>query len=304
MMGRVILGLAALGLSLTTGCSGFKPGPKPGPTPVGARLDLRQPTPAALVAYLNDNSRQIQSLRAEDVTLDCRQGRDSGVVTGRLDCQRPRNFRLTAKVVGQPTVDIGSNDQEFWYWISRAQPPYVYHCTHDALARGGVRMPFPFQPDMILTAMGLGEYDPQKKYDVKTTANTVELIEQTTSPQGQPVQKVVVFNRTPARGDQPQVIAHVLRDANGRKICEANITHAVRDRATGAELPRRVHLIWPDQQIEMKMKLDDIRVVAADPQLAQSLYTRRNLNSPGYDLARGQPDQPVGEVQRVGGMEP
>ena len=26
-------------------------------------------------------------------------------------------------------------------------------------------MPFPFQPDMILSALGMGEYDPKKQYE-------------------------------------------------------------------------------------------------------------------------------------------
>jgi hypothetical protein len=161
-------------------------------------------------------------------------------------------------------------------------------------------MPFPFQPDLILAALGMREYDPQKRYDLKVNTNTVELIEQTTSPQGQAVQNVVVFNRAP-RGDQPVVVAHILRDGNGRKICEATVTHATRDRTTGAELPQRIQLVWPDQQIEMRMKLQDIHVERPDPQLAQTLYTRRNLSSQrSFDLARGQPDEPGGVVQAGG----
>ena len=45
------------------------------------------------------------------------------------------------------------------------------------------------------------------------------------------------------------------QDGQGRKICEADVTHTRRDPATGAELPLRVTLHWPDQQVEMKMKL-------------------------------------------------
>ena len=52
-------------------------------------------------------------------------------------------------------MDIGSNDSEFWFWISKAEPvPYVFHCGYQELARGGVDMPFPFQPDMIVADSG------------------------------------------------------------------------------------------------------------------------------------------------------
>src|SRR5262245_36929915 len=199
-MRQVTLGLG-LGAALALcGCSGIqRPTPSADRRP---RIDTRQPSAASMVAYLNENARRIQGLSCTDVTLDCKADGDSGVLSGRLDCQKPRNFRLTARVVGQPTVDIGSNDQEFWYWISKAKPPYVFHCAYTDLDRGGVPLPFPFQPDMILAALGMAEYDPNKSYEVKTNPRTVELIESTTV-QGQPVQKGTVVNRNPASRDQP-----------------------------------------------------------------------------------------------------
>ncbi len=286
-MRHVFWGLVLVALC---GCSrGDTRPPLGGPTGSAARPQRWEPTAESMVAYLNENSRRITALQADDVVVDCKQGRDSAAVTGRLDCMRPRNFRLTGRAVGQPQVDIGSNDQEFWYWIARSQPPYVYHCSHEALARGNVRLHIPFQPDLVLTALGLGEYDPNKKYEVRSTGNTVELIEWVPSPQGQSVQKVTVFNRA-AKGDQPTVAAHILRDTSGKKICEATITHAIHDRS-GAELPRRITLVWPEQQIEMKMNLDKAHVVRPEQEEVARLYSRRVLASQrSFDLERGTPD--------------
>jgi hypothetical protein len=258
----------------------------------------RQPTAQSLVAYLNENARLAPAVRCEDLSMDARQGKEGGHVDGRLDCARPTSFRLTGKAAGQPYVDIGSNDLELWYWI-RPASPYLFHCSHDALRGGQIRQ-LPFQPDMILTALGMGVHDPNKHYDVKVNTSTVELIEQAQTPQGQQVQKVTVFSRAPARNDQPQVIGHILRDAQGRKICEATITLAVHDR-TGAELPRRIKLVWPDQQMELMLRLDGIHVVQSTPQEAERLFTRRLLTQlPGYDLVLNRPDQPEGMVERVG----
>lgn len=295
-MRQVIRGLGLAGLLLATGCSSINKGPKRDDGVKVGRWE-RQPTPASLVAYLNDNARLAQGIRCEDLTLEARQGREAPAsVFGRLDCSKPRNFRLTGRAAGQPFVDIGSNDQEIWFWI-RPSSPYLFHCSHDALTRGAVR-DLPFQPDMILTALGMGEHDPAKKYDMKVNTSTVELIEPAQSLQGQPIQRVTVFSRAPARGDQPQVMAHILRDAQGKKICEATITHVVHDRS-GAELPRRVQLVWPDQKLELRMSLEGVRVVQADPQEGQRLYSRHMLTMPGFDLALGRPDQPEGRVERV-----
>lgn len=302
-MRQVMTGLALTAVLLLNGCSNMPNNKKIHGGESAARRprwDGRQPTADTLVKYLNENSRQIQALSSPDVSLECRADNQSGNATGRLDCQKPRNLRLTARVVGQPLVDVGSNEQEFWYWISKADPPYVVHCTHDAMARGAIRSPFPFQPEMVLAALGMTEYSPEKQYNVQVQQRTIELIESTRSPQGQPVNKVTVFNRSQATGNQPQVIAHLLRDASGREICRATVTEVTHDQRTGVELPRRIQFNWPDQKIELKMKLGDVRVVPPDPQLAASLYSRRNLSSqPSFDLERAQADSPTGQVQRA-----
>src|SRR5262245_20880014 len=182
-MRRIVACLGVAVLLLTTGCSGLNGG-RGGrvDTGGGVRMIEQRPTSAQLVGYVNDNARLIPGIEAKDVAMDCRQDRDSGVVFGRLDCQRPRNFRLTAKVAGMDGVDLGSNNREFWYWISKAPQPYVFHCDHADFAKGNVRMPLPFQPDMIMTAMGMSEMDPSKPYEVRVNQKTVELIEPWTSP--------------------------------------------------------------------------------------------------------------------------
>lgn len=301
-MRQVTLGLALSGSLLLCGCSGLGPR-KDGAVGTRDRIDTRQPSAEAMVAYLNRNSQKIQGLQVADVTLDCKAGNDGGVVSGRMDCQKPRNFRLTAKAVGQPMADIGSNDSEFWYWIGKGSP-YVFHCAYEALDRGGVALPFPFSPDMILAALGMAEYNPSGRYEVKVNPRTVELIESTTV-QGQPVKKVTVFNRNPATRDQPVVVAHILRDTQGRDICSATITAVQFDAATGAIIPKRLRLYCQAEKVEMKMKLDGIRVAPIEPGLAATLFSRRNLSSrPGYDLALRRADSPAGRVERAGFQPP
>jgi hypothetical protein len=286
-----LAGVGVAGILAASGCSGLNP--RNGGGGGGVRTLDQRPTAPQLVAYVNDNARLIPGIEARDVAMDCRQDRDTVVVFGRVDCQKPRNFRLTAKVAGMDGVDLGSNNKEFWYWISKAPQPYVFHCDHADFAQGKVALQFPFQPDMILTAMGMTELDPNKQYEVRVNQKTVELIEPWTSPQGQPGRKVVVFNRGPVSQDAPLVMAHVLQDNQGREICTATITQTQRDQATGAVLPRRVHFRWPSEKIELKLKLDDARVANPDQQLAARLFSRANLvHLESFDLSRRVVDTP------------
>src|SRR5438874_1232848 len=109
-MRQVIRGLGLVGLLLATGCSNMNNRPK-GDGIKQTRWD-RQPTAPSLVAYLNENARLAPAVSCEELSMDARQGKEGGHVDGRLDCAKPMNFRLTGKALGQPYVDIGSNDQE------------------------------------------------------------------------------------------------------------------------------------------------------------------------------------------------
>jgi hypothetical protein len=247
------------------------------------------PTVAQLVDYLNDNAQRVQNISTDDMWLTCTADGQSFDLRGKLRAQKPRNFRMSADTLGSQVVDLGSNDQEFWYWISKAKPPYVY-CAYKDLQEGKVRnMPFPFQPDWIMESFGLGPYGPPEKYQLEYDAETIKLVEKTRSPQGAPVRKVIVCRRRPAQPPQPQVMAYLLvDDTSGKEICSAHVTEVAVDRQTGATLPRRLELRWPSERFKLGMKIDSMTV---NPQLPPRIFVREPRQGVApFDLARGQYD--------------
>ena len=267
----------------------LKPAKDAKPVPVNEEM----PTAQQMVEYLNDNARRIQAIQCNSVAIDCKQGNQNAPgLDGMVVLQKPNMFRLKAKVLGQNAVDLGSNQEEFWYWISRADPPYVFHCTHAAMAAGQVRMPFPFQPEMILAAMGIAEYDHNKPYEVRPKGQYAELVEKVTSPQGKSVARVTVFQRAPAQPGKPQVLGHYLQDDAGKVICSVQVQDIQVVRQSGAVLPQKVVFQWPDQQVEMTMRFGEFVNTEITPDRSAALFSRRDLgNLPGFDLARWAPDE-------------
>jgi hypothetical protein len=294
----------AVGLALLT--MGCHLGPHVRPDDVKPTQPAKPvPSVETLVGYLNDNCQRIQGVQSHKVAIDAKDHGQSVALAGLLACQKPRSFRLKVKAAGSSQGDMGSNEQEFWYWIARAQPPYLFHCSYEALQNPQVsqRLNFPFQPDMVLAALGLGKYDEKKSYRVQDYADRsyYELIETTTSPQGQPLQKVVVFTKEQIdpRSGKPQVIAHALRDDKGNFICKAMISSVVVDPATNAILPRRISLVWPKEQLEMVLDMPDIRSASFGAEQAGRLFQRSDLASlPSYDIGRGARDDGA-ELQRT-----
>jgi hypothetical protein len=267
-----------------------------------AQLPVKQPpTAAQLVAYLNRNAGQIQSLTCSNVDLDCKQGIQEFHIRGKLACQKPRNFRMQAEALGKTEADIGSNDQEFWYWIARGDP-YLIHCSYQDLANG-VRIPFPFQPEWVMEALGMSEYNPAQNYQVFDAGKAYQLVQNTKNSQGQAVRKVIVFNKEESR---VQVTDHLLTDTTGKQeICRAHILE-VKEVARGVVLPRRVVFTYPAESLVLKMTLwrqvDDVFLNPQfDAQRATVLFRRPALSGvPSYDLARG--PEATNQVSPAGGV--
>jgi hypothetical protein len=265
-----------------------------------AQLLARQQPPSAqdLVAYLNRNASHINSLVCSNVDLDCKQGLQQFHIRGKLACQKPRNFRMQAEALGKTEADIGSNETEFWYWIARGDP-YLIHCSYQDLERG-VRIPFPFQPDWVMEALGISQHDPAQAYEMVQKDRTYQLVQNTKNSQGQRVRKVTVFNM-----QNGQVTDHILTDPSGRReICRAHIEEQQEVRQ-GVGLPRRIVFTYPAESLTLKMTLwHRADEVTLDPQFdaerVNTLFRRPALQGvPGYDLGRG--PESANPVQRAGG---
>jgi hypothetical protein len=298
---RLVL-LVAL-LALPAGCNSWRH--LRGPSNVGpqANAPSGNPTAEQLVAYLNDNARRLQSIECRDLQLDASMKWETVGLTGQMVCQKPRNFRLVARAAGMSMADFGSNPEEVWFWVGKSDPPYLFHCSHQDFAQGRSQVKFPLQPDWVMVALGMAEYDPSKPYQVRDVdrGRSIELISQSVSAQGRPVRQVTVFSR----GPNLQVTGHKIVDQQTNKeICAATITQVQQDPTSGAFYPRMVQLHWPEEQMRLKMRLDDVVINnPIDQNRTAGLFTRPALQGvQSYNMAYG-PDGPASlgqPIQRMG----
>lgn len=274
-----------------------------GPTSTG-----ELPSKELLVKYLNDNSSRIDSLRSNSISLTCyyRLLPPMGL-EAKMVCEKPRNLRLAALSGVGTEVDLGSNAQEFWWWIKRG-PPYQFYCSYKDLDEGRVReVPFPFQPEWIMEAMGLGNYGNADQYlgVWPDKEGTVKLVRRTRSPQGNDVLKVIVFNGKQTNVSQgvAQVLQHQLIDEKTKTVLvSAQISKVQVDPVGGGVLPKVMTLSWPAERLKLTMNFDSL-VVNSPVGDRGTVFARTQIsNVQPVDLARI-PSATSG-VQRVQGRNP
>ena len=102
-----------------------------------------------------------------------------------INLQREKNFRLKAKIpllLGSG-LDMGSNDQQFWFEVPEGVSRTLYHANHDAYRTQMDRAILPVDPSWLMDALGLVQIDPNTivagpvsrpdgKLEVRNTINT------------------------------------------------------------------------------------------------------------------------------------
>jgi hypothetical protein len=274
---------------LAAGCTPRGPFARQQPT-----IPVEKPTAEQVVNHLNHQARGVQSLKVNDVSIQVKQGMQFAGLNGELAYEKPRNFRMTASAANTSQADFGSNSQEFWFWVKQNKPPALFHCSYEDLPR--CQGQIPIHPDWIAEALGVTEFNPANQYQVKHLGENLELVSQTTSPQGQPMQKVTVVGLTGRNSGR--IISHHLRNAQGQEVWSAYIKE--HQEVGGYLLPRRVKLICPTEKLELDLNLGRCEVNRINPQESKLLFTRPRMNVETIDLARGVSTRQA-SIQRVRG---
>ena len=192
--------------------------------------------PHLLQQYTNPLPRRLARLAAADVGAGHRRGEQEQLADSivfdesRLD-QRPGlplavdEHRLRAaagiphaggtSIVGAE-LDLGSNDELFWFWVKRSQPPAIYYCRHDQFAASQARQMTPFEPRWLIEALGVVEFDrslPNKLTVLPNDRLRIDTIRNT--PEG-PMTKVTILD-----GSQGWVLEQHLYDARRRLVARS-----------------------------------------------------------------------------------
>lgn len=241
-----------------------------------------QPIPRALPAaptlkqvmdVVNDNSSKVISFSSSQASISS-PGMPS--LRANIAFQRERNFRLRAETVLTGTeLDLGSNEQIFWFWMRRNPQPVIFVCRHDQFTASAARQLLPVEPIWLIQALGLVSFDPNAQHQgpFPVGAGRIEIRSSIATPQG-PMTRVAILDDSRAL-----VLQQNLYDAQGNSIATAQLSKHVRDSASGVIMPRHVDVQWPTAKLEFSIDMSDL-VINRLPPNSQELFTKPNYT--GY----------------------
>jgi hypothetical protein len=300
---HVLLAIAALGLA---GCAALNRSTlAPKSRPVADRaFDLDQ-----FIAEHNRNADLVQSLEAKP-TIAVRAKAMHVQADGRLGMLRPQSFKLELTHMGQKKADIGSNDDEFWFWVQSEEDRSIYWCNYKDL--GSSILSVTYQPDWIMEALGLKPITPEEADAIR--------VEKTDNPN----LSALVFPLTKTRGESYQrmmIVSNYTRKVKAYRICATDRSRTVLAEAvipgykdfdleksdSGAfqscYLPESLTLEWKKDQLTLNVALKDVTVNRFDTSRAAAIFVEPT--PPGYqrvnlaDMARSGPKDNRTTVRRT-----
>ncbi|MDB5347642.1 MAG: hypothetical protein JWP89_6019 [Schlesneria sp.] len=205
-----------------------------------------------VVDHLNRNVDKLHSWQAHKVQI---RANNMPGLSGSLVVEEGQHLRMLVNSLAGHEVDMGSNNDVFWIWAKRMEPSYVF-CRHEQIDVARQSLGIPFEPQWLMQALGVAPIETEGlTMQIDPTGQRARLVQPLLTAHGQPLQKVMVVDLV-----HGVITEHCIQDSRGQKIAVARLDDFRRDKASGAVLPHRVKLDWPQNQMSLVMNMGEVEI--------------------------------------------
>jgi hypothetical protein len=210
------------------------------------------PTLDEIIYAVNANTNRVQQLHTDSASLSL-PGFPSLRATVQLE--REQRFRLKAKFIG-PELDIGSNDELFWFWAKHNREPLVFYASHRDFAASPSRSMFPVDPHWLIEALGLVQLEPGGMHEGPFTRDdgNVEIRTRLMRPAGEMTRVLVIDRR------YGWILEQHLLDATGRTVASSRTSGHTFESSAGVSLPHRIEIEMPDAQLSLTIEVTSYEI--------------------------------------------
>ncbi len=240
----VVTAVASSGATCPSVLRGYQVGTMPLP-----RVLPPQPSLDQIIGAIHDNTQRVRNYMAPQAVISV-----PGVprLSAQVACEPPRRFRLRAQTaVSGNELDLGSNDDLFWLWIRRHEPPVMLFCRHDQYAQSSARRLLPIRADWMPELLGLISFNPSDSHEgpFPLADGRLEIRSRLSSPDGELLKSTLVDGTTGL------VLEQHLFTPTGERLASVRTTQHRVDPTSGAALPRKVEVSWPASDVNFTLDL-------------------------------------------------
>jgi hypothetical protein len=211
------------------------------------------PTLDDILFTVNANSSRIHQLSTEQATLSTPFAQTSLRAT--LAIERPRKLRLRGRFLS-PELDLGSNDDLFWFWARSDPERSLYYAYHQQFTQQANATLLPVGPDWMIEAIGLVTLEPSGLHEGPSPRpdGTLE-VRSRIERNGVPYTRVLAID--PKYG---WIVEHQVLDAAGQLLAVSRCANHSFYADAGASLPHRVQIDLPPARLTFRLDVSKYTV--------------------------------------------
>lgn len=236
-----------------------------------------------VIAAVNQNASRVVSYQTNNASISVPGMPGIPLLRGNIAAMQPGKVRLQASTaLTGPEVDMGANDELFWFWVKRNEPPALYFSRHDQFAGSAAQQVMPIEPQWLLDALGMMQLSPNDRHEGPfphgDNAYEIRSIIQTRTGQ---VSKSTIIDARRA-----WVLEQHVYDASGTLVASSRARNHRYYPEVGVSLPQDIELRVPAAQLSLSIDVGTVKIngIANNP----ALWTLPTI-TPQIDLGTAAP---------------
>lgn len=202
------------------------------------------------IEAVNEKNRQIKMVVCEDIVIQA--DRDfATTLWASVFYEKDKRFRMKTESRTGLETDVGSNDQQFWFWSRRMRPPTLYYADHADLIK--TRLRTPLHPLWLMECMGVTEIG-FKNTVVKRQGEYLAAFQPRVSTLGALVTKMTLIDPK-----KQVIVGHYLYNQDDVLIASNEVIefHTTYD---GHMVPKKTKVLWQEEGVKMLFDFNGIQV--------------------------------------------
>lgn len=199
---------------------------------------------------INARNEMIRTFVSNDLEVAVWQNGMRHRLKGQLYYGKPNQFRLVLTSVFGKELDLGSNEEVFWYWSRRDPRPGLYYAKHNDYCK--TRLKTPFNPLYLRSTLG---FEPLATNESKCLENEAEFV--LCRPQLDATNREVLFCVS-VNKELNQVKGFLITDRDQNPLAACEIT-------APSGIPEKILYTWFEEERTMQITLGESRLNAPLP---------------------------------------
>ncbi|MEX0727762.1 MAG: hypothetical protein WD065_15905 [Planctomycetaceae bacterium] len=232
-----------------------------------------------LIAALNQDAAEIQSWESTHVTLKAKgQGAPPFGFPANIAVERPQRFHLSASGPFGREVDVGSNEQLFWFWMKQAPEKNVFFANHADFQGADAPGRLPLNPESLMSAFGMQPLDPQAWEMTPLDGDRVKLTPLPGTDRS-PLERTLIVDLC-----EGHIVEQVLTDRSGKVCARLKFDEFRRCDNAPVIMPHLLVIESPPTEMTIEMHLRQVNVNPS--QIPEDLWMMPTIaGSPPLNIA-------------------